>query len=94
MNDVSTELILLDSGSSSTKLALAAVNRFAVLMNVGFSCGVLWIESTSFVDNRDGVCDRDVARDEQRDDGLEFRDCRKSSNGISSDLLEKSIQIP
>lgn len=31
---------------------------------------------------RDGVCDRDVPRD----DGLELRDWRKSSIGISSDL--------
>lgn len=43
--------------------------------------------------NRDGVRERDVDRDEQRDDGLEFRDWRKSSRGISSDLRYEKEQI-
>lgn len=47
--------------------------------------------STLLVPSRDGVCDRDVARDEHLDDGLEFRDCRKSSIGISSDLKTLSF---
>lgn len=40
--------------------------------------------------NRDGVCDLDAVRDEHLETGLALRECRKSSNGISSDLCNIS----
>lgn len=42
---------------------------------------------------RDGVCDRDTVRDEHLDAGLELREWRKSSRGISSDLLMSMAKL-
>ncbi len=45
------------------------------------------------VANRDGVCDLDGAFDGFLDPGLECLEWRKSSNGISSDLSDWSINL-
>jgi len=54
---------------------------------VSFTC----IRVIGSVTNLDGVWDLDGAFDEFRDAGLECLECRKSSKGISSDLLVKLI---
>lgn len=94
MNDVSLELTLLVSSSAILALAAAAATtKFGLFESVWCSC--VGTDNASLVPKRDGVCDRDVARDEHRDDGLELRDCRKSSNGISSDLFwaNRNVEI-
>ena len=92
MNEVSMELALLVV--SSARLALATASKFGLFASDWCSCAGT-DNAFSLTPNRDGVCDRDVARDEQRDDGLELRDWRKSSIGISSDLIctKKNIWI-
>lgn len=85
MNEVSTELGLLES--SSARVALTAAKTFGLFESVW--CSGIGTDNVSLAPIRDGVCDLDVPRDEQRDDGLELRDWRKSSNGISSDLFKR-----
>lgn len=82
MNEVSTETVALDTSSSRFSTNESDVFGTVTFISLGTEISV--------VPNREGVRDRDVEREEHRDDGLEFRDCRKSSNGISSDLKNRT----
>lgn len=68
INDVSMEVVLFDSESSIFKF-----NAFELFDSDTISCDGI-DSGNSLAPNLDGVCDRDVARDEHRDDGLEFLD--------------------
>lgn len=76
INDVSFELFPVSLGIVPSALSLAII-----------SCGDM--DNVSIA-KRDGVCDRDTDRDTAREEhleaGLELREWRKSSKGISSDL--------
>lgn len=91
MNDVSLELTFCEFASKPAMLVPTT------LMTLAFPCVCIiscdGTDSVSIVAKRDGVWLREAALEVAReDDGLELRDWRKSSIGISSDLGEKQRQ--
>lgn len=72
INDVSLELTLCGFASKVIIFELTTEIEFGLTAGCTGSCG--GVDNTSIVPKREGVCDRDVAREEVLDAGLELRE--------------------